>query len=537
MIQPSSSEGFSRSTERHGKNVKENNDRGPIHKSQSPIFFLAPSKNREETQNTVGCDTQPTFHDVRLASTPTNLGSAISTAGHSEFSSTSTAARSSEVPTVTARGQNFGSTARSTFSWDSPDDTKESTVETEVFTKVDAMDSSSSHTSSVAIQQQHILNITNPANDESNGLPKPIAAQTAQQQQLAHQFALQFLQNQINMQMMQQQQMVLMQQYAMQFGNIPLALDNQSFMPHIQPVVSPPPITFPLQQQLVQQQQHPVLPSLSPQPPAHFYPQPQPLPVPSQTSQALPVPSQIPQPIPRLIVPTPVLPSSEPVSPAFPVYNGVNPAYPGIQVLHAPTQAAMGPVYAVHNFLSHEECDALIHAASDTFVSAPVVGKEPSGTISPSRTSSTSFLAREDLPGYMRKICALTGKVASHCELPQVGRYLPTQQYVQHYDAFDLTNEDGRRFASNGGQRVVTVLTYLNDVARGGHTTFPMLGFSVHPRKGMAVVFFPATVAGQLDPMALHSAEPAVDTKYVSQVWIRQGEYEGIASKRLSVPI
>jgi len=119
----------------------------------------------------------------------------------------------------------------------------------------------------------------------------------------------------------------------------------------------------------------------------------------------------------------------------------------------------------------------------------------------------------------------------------KVGRYLPTQQYVQHYDAFDLTNEDGRRFASNGGQRVVTVLTYLNDVARVGHTTFPMLGFSVHPRKGMAVVFFPATVAGQLDPMALHSAEPAVDTKYVSQVWIRQGEYEGIASKRLSVPI
>jgi len=173
----------------------------------------------------------------------------------------------------------------------------------------------------------------------------------------------------------------------------------------------------------------------------------------------------------------------------------------------------------------------------DTFVSAPVVGKGPSGEISPSRTSSTSFLAREDLPGYMRKVCMLTGKPAAHCELPQVGRYLSTQRYVQHYDAFDLTSEDGRRFAQNGGQRIVTVLSYLNDVPRGGHTTFPMLNFSVQPRKGMAIVFFPATVDGVLDPVALHSAEPAVDVKYVSQVWIRQRDYEGIASKRLEVPI
>lgn len=52
----------------------------------------------------------------------------------------------------------------------------------------------------------------------------------------------------------------------------------------------------------------------------------------------------------------------------------------------------------------------------------------------------------------------------------------------------------------------------------------------------MALVFFPATVDGLLDRNALHAALPAVEpyTKYVSQVWIRQGTYCGQPSKRLS---
>jgi hypothetical protein len=49
----------------------------------------------------------------------------------------------------------------------------------------------------------------------------------------------------------------------------------------------------------------------------------------------------------------------------------------------------------------------------------------------------------------------------------------------------------------------------------------------------MTLIFFPATVDGFLDKMALHAALPAVDTKFVSQVWIRQSNYSGQPSKRL----
>lgn len=210
-----------------------------------------------------------------------------------------------------------------------------------------------------------------------------------------------------------------------------------------------------------------------------------------------------------------------------PVYNGVNPHYPNLQMIHLNP-----PIFAVPDFLTPTECDFLICIAQDCFTPAPVVGKG-TGELTSSRTSSTCYLAREDLPEYMNKISLLTGKPVEHCELPQVGRYFPSQQYLQHFDAFDLSNQDGVRFASNGGQRTVTVLTYLNDVERGGHTAFPTLNLEIQPKKGMALVFFPATVDGLLDKNALHAARPAVDTKYVSQVWIRQGPYDGVPSKRM----
>jgi hypothetical protein len=210
-----------------------------------------------------------------------------------------------------------------------------------------------------------------------------------------------------------------------------------------------------------------------------------------------------------------------------PVYNGVNPNYPNLQVLHQNP-----PIFCIPDFLSPTECDFLICIAQDCFSPAPVVGKG-AGEVSASRTSSTCYLAREDLPLYLHKVSLLTGKPVEHCELPQVGRYFPSQQYLQHFDAFDLSNEDGRRFACNGGQRTVTVLVYLNHVERGGETAFPALNLEIRPQKGMALVFFPATVDGLLDKNVLHAAKPAIDTKYVSQVWIRQGNYDGIPSKRI----
>ena len=48
------------------------------------------------------------------------------------------------------------------------------------------------------------------------------------------------------------------------------------------------------------------------------------------------------------------------------------------------------------------------------------------------------------------------------------------------------------------------------------------LDIEVKPEKGKALIFFPGFMNGELDTDALHAGMPAVDTKWVSQVWIRQ---------------
>jgi hypothetical protein len=104
----------------------------------------------------------------------------------------------------------------------------------------------------------------------------------------------------------------------------------------------------------------------------------------------------------------------------------------------------------------------------------------------------------------------------------QLGLYERGQLYAPHFDAVEPHAPAGRLFLQNGGQRVVTLLTYLNTPAAGGCTAFPMLGLRFAPRARGALLFCPATADGRLDGRALHTAEPAIDPKWVSQVWVRQ---------------
>lgn len=142
------------------------------------------------------------------------------------------------------------------------------------------------------------------------------------------------------------------------------------------------------------------------------------------------------------------------------------------------------PIYIIDDFLSKSQCQALIQCSSDHMILAPVVGKG-NGEVSNARTSSTCFLLREDCPSIVDNVSRLLlNKPISHIELPQVGRYNANEEYQNHYDAFDMSTEDGRRFALNGGQRICTVLVYLNTVLDGGQTNFPNANMKFQPKEG-----------------------------------------------------
>jgi len=215
-------------------------------------------------------------------------------------------------------------------------------------------------------------------------------------------------------------------------------------------------------------------------------------------------------------------PSGTPAEASPDNYLPLNLHYPGLKKVHASP-----PIYVCDNFLTEEECESFIRVAG------PLLQRSKTHAIAGSeatkgRTSLTCHLAKKTFPCpiLLQKIQALTNKPFGHMELPQVARYTDSQRYVEHYDGVDPNTDAGRAFCANGGQRVATVLCYLNDVADGGATAFRRVNFEVKPVKGSALIFFPGFMNGDLDTDALHAGMPAISTKWVSQVWIRQSYRE-----------
>jgi prolyl 4-hydroxylase len=200
------------------------------------------------------------------------------------------------------------------------------------------------------------------------------------------------------------------------------------------------------------------------------------------------------------------------------VFQEVNKEYPGlVQINKTP------PMYAIKNFLSDEECDKLIEKAKPELKRSTVVA--PDGIKNDEvRTSETCHLNKNEGFWFAEKVSRLLNISRSHQEPVQVARYSPGQFYKAHYDSFNEEIKPGQDAIKLAGQRIATVLIYLNQPSSGGATNFPYLGIRAKPRKGTALVFFPCTVDGKMDPLTLHAAEDAEDEKWVSQIWVRQGK-------------
>lgn len=180
------------------------------------------------------------------------------------------------------------------------------------------------------------------------------------------------------------------------------------------------------------------------------------------------------------------------------------------------------PIYGIKEFLSVEECNSLIDIAKDKMVKSFVV--DDKNSISDYRTSYTFFLTKDNSCFLQKKVSELLNVSIEQQELPQITFYKYGQFYKEHYDHFNSTTESGKNSLKNGGQRIATVLIYLNQPSEGGGTYFRKLGFKVKPRTGSTLLFFPTTLDGRYDPLTLHEAEEAKDDKWVCQIWIRQKE-------------
>jgi prolyl 4-hydroxylase len=178
--------------------------------------------------------------------------------------------------------------------------------------------------------------------------------------------------------------------------------------------------------------------------------------------------------------------------------------------------------------LSGEECDALIAAARPRLARSLTVQTKTGGEeLNPDRTSNGMFFNRgesELLRSIERRIARLLNWPVENGEGLQVLHYRPGAEYKPHYDYFDPAEPGTPTILKRGGQRVATLVMYLNQPEQGGGTTFPDAGLEVAPQRGNAVFFSydrpsPAT-------RTLHGGAPVIaGEKWVATKWLREGEF------------
>ncbi len=180
------------------------------------------------------------------------------------------------------------------------------------------------------------------------------------------------------------------------------------------------------------------------------------------------------------------------------------------------------------DLLSTEECDGLIALAAPRLARSQTVDTATGGSeVNAARTSDGMFFQRgetELIDRIERRIAALLKWPLDHGEGLQILRYRPGAEYKPHHDYFDPANAGTPKILQRGGQRVGTLVMYLNTPERGGSTVFPDVGLDVAPVKGSAVFFsydkpYPST-------RTLHGGSPVhAGEKWVATKWLREGVF------------
>lgn len=189
-----------------------------------------------------------------------------------------------------------------------------------------------------------------------------------------------------------------------------------------------------------------------------------------------------------------------------------------------PVVAAMG------NVLDSSECRTLIEMARPRLTPStlvdPVTGND---VVSEKRGSYGMFfrLFENDFVATIdRRLSALMNLPAENGEGLQVLYYPTGAGSDPHFDYLKPTNAANRESIARSGQRVSTLVTYLNDVPAGGQTVFPTLGWAVSPVLGNAVYFEYCDDAGRVDARSLHASAPvAQGEKWVVTKWMRQRRF------------
>lgn len=223
--------------------------------------------------------------------------------------------------------------------------------------------------------------------------------------------------------------------------------------------------------------------------------------------------------------------------------NGLPPpvVVPAPDLLDSPTRITVGSreiavlstmlsprVVVFGSFLDDAECEALRALAAPRLARSETVINTTGGSeVNEARTSDGMFFSRGETPliqSIEERIAALLNWPVENGEGLQILRYRPGAQYKPHHDYFDPAHTGTPSILKRGGQRVGTLIMYLNTPKRGGATTFPDVGLEVGPVQGNAVFF--SYDRPHVMTRTLHGGAPVLEgEKWVATKWLREGVF------------
>lgn len=193
---------------------------------------------------------------------------------------------------------------------------------------------------------------------------------------------------------------------------------------------------------------------------------------------------------------------------------------------HRAFAPASSQMVLLEGFLSHAECDALIELSSGTLESARVVSAVTGeGSFTTARIGHVGLLfgAEHDLIARIeRRIEALTRWPRSHFQPMQLSYYGVGDGFKLHHDYFDPAIPAYHDALKRRGQRLATLIVYLNDCEGSGNTVFPLLdGLFVTPQKGNALFFSYPGTATEPDRRFVHGSTPvSAGHKWIATTWL-----------------
>lgn len=195
-----------------------------------------------------------------------------------------------------------------------------------------------------------------------------------------------------------------------------------------------------------------------------------------------------------------------------------------------PVTISQGPhVLSIPGFLPAEACDWIIRRAGDRLGPAevydPATGEGRREGVRTNSACAFDLWALDMVMVLLReRVIRATGLPAHGLEPLQVLRYDTGETFDWHVDYLTPVQPGLAEDMARKGQRIATVLVYLNEDYGGGETAFESTGLRHRGARGDALMWANTLPDGRVDTRTRHAGLPPTrGVKWVASQWCRSG--------------